>query len=73
MRRSVFAALLLLAPGVTVASADGANPDRSTWRWVTSMALDAQRPPYRSTLARENEFIQRYERYSFNGRIDASH
>ncbi len=68
---NLLASSLLLATGMTWATANERSRDHSTCRWARAKAIDAQPGPDASTLAAQNDFTQRYERYSFNGRIEA--
>jgi hypothetical protein len=68
MLRFTLAALCLLTfTGAALAE------DCSVWRWTASRALDAQQTSEPSSNDAQYEFVQRYERYSFNGQPEAAH
>jgi hypothetical protein len=67
MSRFILASLFVFALGESVALADPAEPDCSIWRWTESRALDLPQNADTSRADSQSEFVQRYERYSFNG------
>jgi hypothetical protein len=70
MSKLVIASLLLMGMSMTGVAADGGLSENSTWRWVSSQALQSQRSDQNpDTLARPG-FTQSHERYTVVGQPD---
>lgn len=72
MSRIFLASLFLLSTALYSVRAENMNQNSSVWRWTTTTLLDAQRSSQQPANTSHSEFVQRHERYSFNGQPETS-
>ena len=72
MSRIALASVFLLSFAFTGVRAESMNENSAVWRWTTTTVFDAQRASQQPVNSSHSDFVQRHERYSFNGQPDAS-